>query len=232
MFCIKNNKSILIQNVNTLEELYEEVKQKLNMPIYLQRMEYNGKSLTKKLFEELKTYGLVHLNLFFRFNLIDFLPFINEIKFNDRDIKKKSILMKNQYYDSFYCINPLECENSYIELILQKINYNDMNIFLKLSDNSKIYWKNNSFKKELNYLIETQNDIINKIRFHLDDTFRGNGTINITDVYTNTDENIKRKIKFRLIIRNGLCMNCSQSLFNKYIIITNNGYYHKDCIKK
>lgn len=231
MFCIKNDKSVLIQDVNTLDNLYDNIKERFKMPKYLQRVEYNGKSLDERLFEELKKQELVHLNLFFRFNLLDFNCFVSNIKFNNIDIKKNPILIKNCYYDALYCINPLDCENSFIDIYFKSINYNDRDVFLKLSNDTIVYWKCGMFKKDLTYLIDNHNNL-NNIRVHLNDTIRGNGYIIITNVCTNTDEEIKRKLKFKIMIRNGLCRRCSRPLANQYVLGSSQGSYHLDCIQK
>jgi hypothetical protein len=233
MFCIKdNNKSHIIKDITNLEDLYDKIKEKLKIPKYLQRLEYNGKNLNEQIFNEIKIQELVNLNLFLRFNILDFTIFVDQVILNKEDIKKQPILINKQYYDSIYCISPLVCEQNYIEVIFRQINYNNKDIFLNINDDTKIYWRCDTNIEKLNFISEKNNNQLSKIRIILNENLRGNGCIYITDVGINTDEEIKKKLKFKLIIRNGLCLRCAKSICNQYILVTNNGYCHKECIGK
>lgn len=231
MFIIKeNNKTHLIDNIENYEDLFNKVKDIFKIPKYLQRLEYNGKSLNENIFNDISKYELVNLNLFLRFNIINLDSFIDKIIYNDNNIKKIPILIKNQYYDTIYCIKKQMQQVKYIEIIFRTINYNDKCIYLNINDDTNINWKSEKFITKLNYIIENENNKLSKIKIQLNNNVNGNGYIYITNIGINTDEDIRKKIKFKVIIRNGKCIKCMESIYDRHILVTTHGDIHKECI--
>jgi hypothetical protein len=231
--CYDNSKSILIKKPNTLDELYLVIKQIKDIPIYLQRIDYNAKELTNERYEKIINNENINLYLSVRFSFLDIKNFVSKILIHNDNVKEivsVPILINNIYRKPIYCFEP-NLNKKKLQIFFNELHYNNKTIYPIIDKNITIIWQNKNNIKPLDYLIDTKNEKKIIITCNIDNIY-GKGKILIKNININTDQDINKTLTIKLFISHNICAICHESLNNNYVLFSKNNYYHAKCIKK
>jgi hypothetical protein len=235
MIWIKSNynscPSIMIDTVATMDELYQEIKNKTGVPIYLQRLEYSTREITEKTLEELNKNEINNVYLNVRYFNVELNFLIKQIVLNGSDfvpVNTYPVLVKEKYYKPLYCIN----EENLVQFIFNSIHYNNQEIYPILKTNTKILVRTKQGTFQPDYFIDTFGKNGISIISVPTKYFKGLCSIKIINLGINTDPELDKNLSFHILVSNKCCVKCGTELENKYVLIGKSGsYYHLDCVK-